>query len=203
MRWTRLTISAAIGVACLATQLVFGQGLDDLRKQYDAGQYQQVIASGAHADDPRVIYLVAMSHQKLRHPDEARRVYEQLAARPDSDPWNGIGRSAAAILSSDSAGAAEAAEQAVANGDSLAEAHYQRGLALAARQDMAGAAAAFQKATELDPGWAYAHYYAGIAYSKIKRADLTASHFQTFLKLAPQAPERGEVQSIMRTLGGH
>jgi len=202
MRWTRWTISIAIGVAALATQLVFAQSLDDLRKQFDAGQYQQVISSAASADDPRIVYLVAMSHQKLRHTDDARQVYEQLASRPDSDPWHGIGQSAAANLSSDSAGAAQAAEQAVANGGSLPEAHYQRGLALASRQDMAGAAAAFQKATELDPGWAYAHYYAGIAYSKIKRADLTASHFQTFLKLAPQAPERGEVQSIMRTLGG-
>jgi tetratricopeptide (TPR) repeat protein len=67
---------------------------------------------------------------------------------------------------------------------------------------MNGAAAEFQKASDIDPNWAYAHYYAGIAYSKIKRADLTASHFQAFLRLAPQAPERGEVQSILRTLGG-
>jgi tetratricopeptide (TPR) repeat protein len=202
MRVTRWTISVAIGVASLATQLVFAQSLDELRKQFDAGQYQQVISSAGNADDPRVVYLVAMSHQKLRHSDDARRVYEQLGSRPDSDPWHGIGRSAVAIISSDSAGAVQAADQAVANGDSLAEAHYQRGLALSTRQDMNGAAAEFQKATELDPGWAYAHYYAGIAYSKIKRADLTASHFQTFLKIAPQAPERGEVQSIMRTLGG-
>ena len=201
MRWTRSTMAVAIGVASLATQLVFAQSLDDLRKQFDAGQYQQVISSAANADDPRVVYLVAMSHQKLRHPDDARRMYEQLASRPDSDPWHGIGRSAA-IMSSDAAGAVQAADEAVANGGSLAEAHYQRGLALAARQDMAGSAAALEKATELDPRWAYAHYYAGIAYSKIKRVDLTASHFQTFLKLAPQAPERGEVQSIMRTLGG-
>ena len=202
MRVTRWTISVAFGVASLATQLVFAQSLDELRKQFDAGQYQQVISSAGNADDPRVVYLVAMSHQKLRHTDDARRVYEQLGSRPDSDPWHGIGQSAAAILSSDAGGAVQAADQAVANGGSLAEAHYQRGLALAAKQDMAGAAAALEKATELDPRWAYAHYYAGIAYSKVKRVDLTASHFQTFLKLAPQAPERGEVQSIMKTLGG-
>ena len=202
MRWTRWTISVAIGVTSLATQVAVAQGLDELRKQFDAGQYQQVIGAG-RGDDPRVLYLVAMSHQKLRQADDARRVYEQLAARPDSDPWHGIGRSAAAILSSDAGAAAQAADEAVAHGDSLPEAHYQRGLALAARQDMSGAAAAFQKATELDPAWAYAHYYAGLAYSKIKRPDLTASHFQTFLRLAPQAPERGEVQSILRTLSGN
>ena len=66
---------------------------------------------------------------------------------------------------------------------------------------MAGAAAAFERAAELDPSWADAHYYAGLAYSKVKRVDLMASHFDTFLKLAPQSPQRPEVQSIMRTLG--
>src|SRR5437764_1290374 len=44
-------------------------------------------------------------------------------------------------------------------------------------------------------------YYAGLAYSKIKRVDMMASHFDSFLKLAPQSPQRPEVQSIMRTLG--
>ena len=91
-------------------------------------------------------------------------------------------------------------DQAVASGPTIAEAHLQRGLALSGAQNLEAAAAAFQKASDLDPSWSYAHYYAGIAYSKIKRADLTASHFQTFLRLAPQAPERGEVQSILRTL---
>jgi tetratricopeptide (TPR) repeat protein len=65
---------------------------------------------------------------------------------------------------------------------------------------MGGASAAFEKAAQLDPSWADAHYYAGLAYSKIKRIDLMAAHFDTFLKLAPQSPQRPAVQSIMRTL---
>jgi tetratricopeptide (TPR) repeat protein len=98
--------------------------------------------------------------------------------------------------------AVDAANQAVAHGDSLPEAHYQRGLALSIQQDMGNAAAALEKATELDPSWAEAHYYAGLAYSKAKRLDMTASHFDTFLKLAPQSPSRPEVQSILKTLSG-
>ena len=144
----------------------------------------------------------AQSHQKLRQRDEAREVYGQLAARGDGDPWGDVGRSAVALLAADAAGAVDAANQAVARGDSLPEAHYQRGLALSVRQDMANAAAAFEKATELDPSWADAHYYAGLAYSKVKRIDMTASHFDTFLRLAPQSPSRPEVQSIMKTLSG-
>jgi tetratricopeptide (TPR) repeat protein len=195
-RW----IPAVVAVTSLASASAVGaQDLSELRKQYDAGQYQQVV--GAPADDPRVAFLVAQSHQKLAHRDEARAAYEALAARGADDPWHDIGRSAVAILAANAGEAVEAANQAAARGDSLAEAHFQRGLALSAAQDMAGAAAAFERAAELDPSWADAHYYAGLAYSKVKRVDLMAGHFDTFLKLAPQSPQRPEVQSIMRTLG--
>jgi len=202
---TRWISALAMALLVAAVRSASAQSLSDLRKHYDAGQYQQAIAAASSAqvsgdEQPRVTYLVAQSHQKLGHRDEARQVYGQLAARGDDDPWRDIGRSAVALLT-DAAAAVDAANQAVARGNALPEAHYQRGLALSVRQDMADAAAAFEKATELDPSWADAHYYAGLAYSKIRRIDLTASHFDTFLKLAPQSPSRPEVQSIMRTLG--
>ena len=180
---------------------VSAQALNDVRAMFDAGQYQQAVDAAAASHDPRLLFLVAQSQQKLRKADDARRIYEQLAGRPAADPWQAIGKSGVALLSSNAAGAAQEADQAVARGGSIAEAHYQRGLALSAQGNPAEAAAAFQKATELDPNWALAHYNAGIAFSKAKRPDQTAAHFQTFLKLAPNAPERGEVQSIMRTLG--
>lgn len=189
-----------LALTCALGQAVLPQSLSDVRKLFDSGKYQQVITAAGSDEDPRITFVVAQSHQRLRHTDEARRVYEQLARRSESDPWRGIGRSALAILSSNAAEALETANQAVDCDGDLAEAHYQRGLALSARQDMTAASAAFQKATDLDPDWAYAHYYAGLAYSKVKRIDLTAAHFQTFLKLAPEAPERQEVQSILRTL---
>jgi tetratricopeptide (TPR) repeat protein len=202
-RWvmTRQTIALIVALISAVARVTSAQALNDVRTMFDAGQYQQAIDAAAASPDPRVMFLVAQSHQKLRRTDDARRVYEQLAGRPEADPWQAIGKSAVAVLSSNAAGAAQEADKAVARGGSIAEAHYQRGLALSAQQNFAEAANSFQKATELDPNWAAAHYYAGIAFSKAKRADLTAQHFQTFLKLAPQAPERGEVQSILRTLG--
>jgi tetratricopeptide (TPR) repeat protein len=191
----RKGVPLLFALVCAVATRVSAQSVDDLRKLYDAGQYQQVVSSAQNSGDPRVMFLVAQSHQKLSHTDEARRVFEQLAGR--SDAWRGAAR---IRREKRYPGLADAASEAVDRDGGLAEAHYQRGLALSARQDMAGAAAAFQKAAEIDSNWAYAHYYAGLAYSKVKRADLTASHFQTFLKIAPQAPERGEVQSILRTL---
>ena len=38
--------------------------------------------------------------------------------------------------------------------------------------------------------------------ARIKRADLTAEHLERFVKLAPMAPERPAVESLMRTLRG-
>jgi tetratricopeptide (TPR) repeat protein len=194
---------SALAVAFLVVSALpaSAQSLPELRKLYDAGHYQQVIAAPASAD-PRVTYLVAQSHQKLGHRDEAQQVYGQLAGRGDADPWHDVGRSAVALLASDAGGAVDAANQAVARGDSLAEAHFQRGLALSVKQDMANAAAAFEKATQLDPSWADAHYYAGLAYSKAKRLDMTASHSTPSSRLAPQSPSRPEY-SRLKTLAGN
>ncbi len=194
-RHTLVLLALAGGLSSAAS----AQSLPDVRAMFDAGNYQQAIDAASAIQDPRVIFLVAQSQQKLRHPDQAQHVYQQLAGRPDA--WGAIGKSAVAIAASNAGGALQEADQAVAKGGSIAEAHFQRGLALSAQQNFGEAANAFQKATELDPNWANAHYNAGIAFSKAKRPDQTATHFQAFLKLAPQAPERGEVQSIMRTLG--
>ena len=200
---TRAMPMMIAGVLVLTAVAARAQGLADARKLYDAGQYQQAAAAAqAGADDPRMLYLLAQSQQKLGQRDEARQRYSQLASRPDGDPWHDIGQSAVALIANDAGGALAAANQAAERGGNVAEAHYQRGLAFSAQQDMANAAAAFEKATELDPNWADAHYYAGLAYSKVKRIDQMAAHFNTFLRLAPQSPSRAEVQSIMRTLGG-
>jgi len=197
---TRITATLTIALTCAIGQAAFGQDVNGVRKLYDSGQYQQVIAAAGHEADPRVTFLRAQSFEKLSQENEARDTYNQLAGRPESDVWHDVGRSALALMAQDPGGALEASNQAVERDGGLPEAHYQQGLALSAKQDFAGAAAAFQKASDLDPNWAYAHYYAGLAYSKVRRIDLTAQHFQTFLKLAPQAPERGEVRAIMKTL---
>ena len=86
------TITTALTLA--AAHTASAQSLADLRKLYDAGQYQQALAAGAPqaAEDPRIAYLVGQSQQKLRR-DEARETYGQLAARPESDPWHFIGQS--------------------------------------------------------------------------------------------------------------
>src|SRR5258708_32763586 len=103
--------AAGVAMMVASASAVSAQGLTELRKLYDAGQYQQVVA--APADDPRVVFLVALSHMRLGHRDEARQVYEQLAGRGSDDPWHDVGRSGVAMLASNSGEAVEAASQAV------------------------------------------------------------------------------------------
>ena len=60
--------------------------------------------------------------------------------------------------------------------------------------------AAFTRAIELKPDFAYAHYYAALAYQRQRQLSKTAEHFDAFLRLAPDAPERSAVLAILRTI---
>lgn len=173
---------------------------------FEAGRYEQVVQAvvAGHSReqvDPAATYLAAQSFLKLDQPDNAKSELTRLL-HFDEDAWKLVGQSSMALIDGDVGGALEAANQAVASGPDAFFAHYQFGLVKAERQDWPGAAEAFERASQIDPTFAYAHYYAGLAYSKIRRIDRTAAHFETFLKLAPKAPERPAVESIMRTLRG-
>ncbi len=190
----------------LAVALTAGQNVADVRQLYDAGRYQEVVRAadlaGAEADNAaRLQYLAAQSYSKLNDADGARRTYQRLADS-GANPWSPIGKSAVQLMDNQFDEALASADQAVAMAASLPEAHYQRGIVFMTRKDYGGAVDAFTRATELDPRFAAAYYYAGLANYRVKRIDLMANNFGTFIKLAPNAPERPEVESILRTVRG-
>jgi len=171
---------------------------------FESGKYQDAIDKIKSSADapPDQGYLRALAHRKLNQNDEAKDVFGSLAARGEDDAWHHVGKSGIALADGDLAAAEETAHKAVETNGDLAEARYQLGLALSARDNQAQAADAFAKAAELKPQMAYAHYEAGMAFYKIKRIDRMAVYFENFLKLAPNAPEKAAVQSIMRTVRG-
>jgi tetratricopeptide (TPR) repeat protein len=188
----------------------------DLARHFDAGRYQQVIdaADAVIAADeaarPAVRYLAGLSRQKLGQHAESHTSFSELIALPEDNAWRYVGQSALSLAQLTApVGEAglpfdpvEMAQRAVALDGGLAAAHYQLGQAYGFKGDYANAAAAFDKASQLPGALAYAHYYAGLSYYRIKRIDLMATHFEAFLKLAPESPDRGEVESIMRTIRG-
>lgn len=176
----------------------------DVPGLFNAGKHREVVAAvaGMESPDPVLIYLAAQSQQKLSNPGEAKAQFSRLAARDASDPWHHIGESGVRIVDGDVDGGLAAATEAVKLAPDLPQAHFQLGIAYGHKQDFAKAAPAFEKAAQLDPSFAYARYHAGISYYRAKRIDLMASHFEGFLRLAPEAPERPEIEAIMKTVRG-
>ena len=198
-----LTLALALGQAGGAT---VGPTVTEARQLYDAGKYQEAVAASekhtVDANAARMQYLAAQSYDKLKDTAGARRSYQRLADSGGATAWSPIGRSALQLMDQKLDEALVSADEAVRLGASVPEAHYQRGIVLMTRKDYANAAAAFTMATQLDPTFASAYYYAGLANYRVKRIDLMTNNFEKFVKLAPNAPERPEVESILRTMRG-
>ena len=217
---------AAIALLTLVLQGTPPQ-VRQLQEWFEAGRYQRVVDTASQTPDPQAKYLVASSYDRLGQVEDARRVYSELAARGDGDPWGWIGRSARALVNPGSAApdagaldeARTAAMQAVGTlsapaqggaattagaGSALVRAYgsYQLGHVLTFQREYGQAAETFDRAADLNPSFAYAYYYAGMSYREVSRIDLMAIRFERFLELAPEAPERTRVQAIMRTVRG-
>lgn len=194
------TLVFAAAVFALPLHAAFAQDPVQTQKLFEAGQYQQIVESTSPEAPPAALYLAAQSQQKLGANEQAAEMYTRLASRPEGDPWRLIGQSGQQLLQGDAESAHASAQQAVAAAGDSPEAHYQLGLVEAKRQSWSAAAAAFDRAAELNPSSAYAHYYGGLMHYRAKRPDQMAIHFEQFLKLAPEAPERPEVLQIMKTV---
>ena len=172
------------------------------QKLFESGKYQEAIdvvkkSSDAPSDQ---VYLRALAHRKLNQNDDAKDAFGALSGRDGA--WKEIGTSGMALIEGKMDDAASSARRAVDADGNSAQARFQLGLVESARNNQQQAADAFAKATELDPQMAYAHYEAGMAFYKAKKVDRMAVYFENFLRLAPNAPEKPAVQSIMKTIRG-
>jgi tetratricopeptide (TPR) repeat protein len=191
-----------LALMLLVPTIATAQTAAEVQRLFEAGRFQQVVETTQPEAEPAALFVAAQSHQKLGAVEEARRTYERLAGREETDPWRFIGESAVRLLDDDTGAALASARRATELAGDLADAHFQLGLVLAKRQEWASAAAAFDRAAELRPNHAYAHYNGGLMHYRANRTDRMANHFEQFLKLAPEAPERPEVLQIMRTVRG-
>jgi len=195
----RCTLVAATLLFVLLAAAGRSTAQEDARKLFESGKYQAVVEQNASDGSPAAQYLKGLAHLKLNQPDAAKEAFGRL----DGDgAWKSVGQSASALADGNQDAALAAAQAAVAANAGLAEAQYQLGVVLEAKGDRAGAADAFVRATKANPQMAYAHYHAGMNFYEAKRVDQMAVYFENFLKLAPNAPERPAVESIMRTVRG-
>jgi tetratricopeptide (TPR) repeat protein len=193
-------LSLAWAIACVQVAAEPARAQEDARRLFEAGKYPEVVERTASDQSPEAQYLKGLAHRKLGQNDQAKEAFGRLQG--GGDAWKATGESAAALADGNLDGALAQANVAVQANPALSQAQFQRGLVLEARNENAAAADAFAKAAEASPQTAYAHYHAGMNFYKAKRVDKMAVYFENFLKLAPNAPERPAVESIMRTIRG-
>src|SRR5262245_8540432 len=195
-----------IALAIFVAQAAAPQTVAEIRRLYDAGKYKEAVDALSTATDGAesgpALFLAGQGRMKLNDVIGARQAFTRLATRPQPDSWKFVGESALAAMDKRYDDAVNAAKQATMQAPPTAEAQFQLGTALMQKGDFGQAAQAFDRAGQIDPNYAYAFYYAGMAYYRQKRLDVMAQRFETFLRLAPNAPEKGEVESIMRTVRG-
>jgi tetratricopeptide (TPR) repeat protein len=188
----------------LAASTAFAQS--PAQTQFEAGQYEQALATlgpelANPAADPWNHFLAVQAYVRMERPADAAPSVAALTGSEHPD-WRLVGESIQALNDGNVGGAIERAERAVEVNPNHFAAQYELGLAKARAEDWAGAARAFERSVELNPNFAYAAYYTALSYSKVNRADKTAEYFERFMRMAPSAPERPGVTSIMRTLRG-
>ena len=170
----------------------------EVQRLFQSGAYEQAVEAARDAD-PASTYIAAQALLKLDRSDRATAEMTRLRAT-DQPAWRLIGESGEALIANDVARASDLARRAVEADGGNPFAQYQLGLAAAKASDWGNAAAAFTKAIELKPDFAYAHYYAALSYQRQRQLPKTAEHFDAFLRLAPDAPERSAVVAILRTI---
>jgi len=199
-RWTmsrsNVVWIVAVAVSAWPSMAVAGQRPEVL-KHFEAGQYQDAV-DAAKGGDPASTYLAAQAQIKMEQADAAGASFQRMQSA--GPPWSLIGESGAALLGNDAARAVQLARKATEAAGDSPWAFYQLGLAASKQGDFATAVTAFTKSIDLNANFAYAHYYAALAYQRQRQLAKSAERFESFLRLAPDAPEKQAVQAIMRTL---
>jgi tetratricopeptide (TPR) repeat protein len=170
----------------------------EVQRLLQSGAYEQAVQAAGEGD-PASTYLAAQALLKLERSDRATAEMTRLRAS-DQQAWRLVGESGEALIANDAGRAVDLARRAIEADDGNPFAQYQLGLAASKAGDWGTAVAAFTRAIELKPDLAYAHYYAALAYQRQRQLPKTAEHFDAFLRLAPDAPERAAVVAILRTI---
>jgi tetratricopeptide (TPR) repeat protein len=158
-----------------------------------------VLATVTPTAAPRDQWFAANSAARLGRGAETADRLGRLATSTDP-AWVTVASLMRTRLAGDQ-GALAAALEASQAFSTHAAVQVERGRGHALRGEPEQAAAAFDRAIEADPRLAYAYYYGALAYNTLGQTAVAGARLETFLRVAPDAPERPEVRSILGTLG--
>jgi tetratricopeptide (TPR) repeat protein len=192
-----LTALAVWNLPGSAVNLSAAEQKPEVQRLFQSGSYEQAVES-AQNGDPASTFLAAQALLKLNRMDGVAAELGRL--KGNGPAWNLVAESGEAMAANDTGRAVDLARQATEADGNNSFAFYQLGLAASKANDWGTATAAFDRSLALKPDFAYAHYYAALAVQKQRQLPKAAEHFEAFLRLAPEAPERQAVQAIMRSL---
>jgi len=192
------SLCAVAAVLAWSGSAIAAEQKPEVQRLFQSGSYEQAVEA-ARDGDPASTYLAAQSLLKLDRADQANAQMSRLKGS-EQPAWRLLGESGEALIANDPGRAVELARRAIEADSGNPFAQYQLGLAASKAGDFGAAVAAFTRAIELKGDFAYAHYYAALAYQRQRQLPKAAEHFDAFLRLAPDAPERGAVIAILRTI---
>ena len=192
------SLCAVAAVLAWSGSAIAAEQKPEVQRLFQSGSYEQAV-DAARDGDPASTYLAAQSLVKMDRADQAAAQLSRLKAS-DQPGWRLVGESGEALIANDAGRSVELARRAIEADGGNPFAHYQLGLAASKAGDWGGAVQGFTNALELKPDFAYAHYYAALAFQRQRQLSKTAEHFDAFLRLAPEAPERSAVVAILRTI---
>lgn len=197
--------SLLAGITALAVWIVLGTPVivatadqkPEVQRLFQSGSYAEVVEASRDAD-PASTFLAAQALLKLNRMDGVAAEFARLKA--SGPAWSFVGESGEALAANDTGRAIDLARKATETDGDNPFGFYQLGLSASKASDWGTATTAFTRAIALKPDFAYAHYYAALAAQRQRQLPKAGDHFEAFLRLAPEAPERQAVQAIMRSL---
>jgi tetratricopeptide (TPR) repeat protein len=175
----------------------------------DWGEAKLAIQQGRWADaesmlgqpaDELGLYLLGRAQIELKKTDQAESTFKAIIDNNNDSSLGQEGMARIYTARKDYTRALQSATRAVELNSGNAGAHYILGVIHAFRKDVPRAVESLQRSVELEDGDAYAHYHLGLLQYQQKKFDQTIIHFEKFNELAPNAPESGQVRSILRTV---
>lgn len=193
-----LAALAFTSVAVFAADLQRGKQLYEEKNYKDAERELQAVtnADPDNAEAQKYLGLARIQQGKVKEAEAPLKKADEAGSSADTK----LGLARIAIENKDLDTADALINQAAEMDGGNADIPFNRGLMKASRKEYAESVKDLELAIQKNPENAYAHYYAGLSYNAMKRPDKMIEHFQKFVKLAPDAPEKARVQSILKTV---
>lgn len=194
----RLAMWSAVGFVALSVGLSAQE--PSTQQLYETGQYQALVdrAAEGRAATPEDTYWAALAFLKMENSGASAAEYRRL--QEQGGTWGEVGGSGVAMLERNYGEAVAAAQRAAEMSGDHPYIQYQLGLSAAGADDFGTSSQAFARATEIKSDFAYAHYYAGQAFHKLHNLAKASEHYNYFLRLAPESPDRITVMAILRSM---